>query len=160
MEENQISGEESVEAHGPQPMQMQGGVINAEQVHAAGAIKQINANQVTVEQSGVLSIQGGSIEVSNAGVGFARAQTAIFNDSGANILVAESVEGNEPAANLMIARSVRGDSIKTSILLSGNVEGPVETKLDTQGALVFGLAVGAGFGLLLSLFQLLLGRKR
>lgn len=159
-DETPISWEDQADNPSQEPINAEGGVIYADQVHATGAIKQINANQVTLEQAAVMNIQSGSIEATNAGIGIASTQTATLNQAGAYILLAQSVEGEDPSANLMIARSIRGNSIKTSVLLSNHVEGSVETKLDTQGALFFGLAAGAGLGLVLSIFGFLMGRKQ
>jgi hypothetical protein len=60
---------------------------------------------------------------------------------------------------LLVAQQVRGGSIKTAVLLAGQVDGPVETSLDTPRALLAGLAAGIGAGLVLLIGSLAKQRR-
>jgi hypothetical protein len=73
---------------------------------------------------------------------------------------AQAVELHEAQAAVVVAREVHSGSLRTGVLLAGRVEGPVETIVDTPRALLAGLSAGIGIGLVLFLFQLLLGRRK
>jgi hypothetical protein len=62
-------------------------------------------------------------------------------------------------AGLVIARRVEGSPVQTKILLAGQVDGPVETVIETQQAAIFGLFTGAVMGLVLFALSRLGGRK-
>lgn len=137
-----------------------GGDIHADQVTAQGMINQINANHVELENSAVLMVQSGSMDITNGGIGFARTEQAIFTTGGAGMLVANSVNGENIGANLLISREVQATAIKTTVLLAGRVEGPVETTVDARGAMFAGLAAGIGLGVVLVVTRLLGDMRR
>ena len=62
-------------------------------------------------------------------------------------------------ACLVVAQQVEADSIQTKVLLAGQVEGPVETLLDTQQVAIFGAVLGVVTGVVLFMLGILLGRK-
>jgi len=56
-------------------------------------------------------------------------------------------------------QDVTGESIRSTILLSGNINGNVETVLDTPRAMLAGLTAGVAVGLVLFAGKLLTRRK-
>ena len=67
--------------------------------------------------------------------------------------------GEQTSAGVIVAQQVTGESIQTKVLLAGNVEGDVETMMDTNQALFAGVAAGAVIGMFLFLGQLFSRRK-
>ncbi|MEJ2709589.1 MAG: hypothetical protein P8074_18405 [Anaerolineales bacterium] len=64
----------------------------------------------------------------------------------------------ESSAGLVVSQQVRAEQVRSTILLAGQVNGTVETVLDTPRALLAGLASGVAVGLVL-LAGNLLSRK-
>ena len=134
----------------------------------------VSAEHVEIHQGGAQTVQGRLVEIHQGGVQFVEADTVVIEQggslsiqakqatltqSGAGILSAEAVSlGQDSTAGVIIARRVDGPVIRTSVLLAGEVYGNVETTMDSRGALLAGLGIGIGLGVLLSLKRFLGGR--
>ena len=83
-----------------------------------------------------------------------------MKDGGAGGIYSDTVEmGEGSAAGLVIAQQVNGENIQTKLLLAGKVDGSVETLLDTNQALFFGIAAGAVISLFLLIGQFFTRRR-
>jgi hypothetical protein len=60
---------------------------------------------------------------------------------------------------LTVARQVNGDSIKTAVLFAGEINGPVETVIDQNNAMIFGVFAGLVAGLVIAIFKYFTGNK-
>jgi len=83
-----------------------------------------------------------------------------LQDSSSVVLVTENAKLQESRNGLLVASKVEADTINTTILLTRNVEGNVETVLDTPRALLAGLTAGVAVGLVLFVGQLLTKRDK
>jgi hypothetical protein len=63
-------------------------------------------------------------------------------------------------SGLIVSREINAGTIKTGVLLTGNVQGNVETAIDTPRALLLGIASGVAMGMVFFLLRLLFGRKK
>jgi hypothetical protein len=103
-------------------------------------------------------VQAGEIIVQNGATGMARAETADLNGY-TGVVVAGTANLGNAYAGVVAGREVRGERIESIILLSRNVQGNVQTVIDTRGALIAGIVGGLFAGLMLLLGRALLGRK-
>ena len=119
-----------------------------------GGANQVEADRVTIEQAGALLVDTDQVDANQSGIGFLRADEASFQESSVGVLVTGTADLKNSNNGVVIARQVNGDSIKTTFLMAGVVEGPVETVLDTQQAMIFGAASGLAVGLMLLISKL------
>jgi hypothetical protein len=125
-----------------------------------GGASHIEAQQVKLVQGGAGSIQAASVQVSEGGVGIVQAETVALTQTGVAVLYSQAVEAQaDIQAGLLFARQASAKKIETKLLLAGNVEGQVETVMDTRQALLAGLGAGLMVGTLLLVGQLLAHRK-
>jgi hypothetical protein len=124
-----------------------------------GGAGQIEAQQVTLTQGGVGVVKTASMDIREGGVGVLRSEQATIVNGGAAVVVADAVDVKDVCAGVVITRNMRGENIRTGVLLTGQVEGNVETILDTPRAMLAGLTAGAAIGLVLWIGYLLTGRK-
>jgi hypothetical protein len=74
-------------------------------------------------------------------------------------VVADEVEQQNCRSGVVITRSADMRGSSTLVLLAGQTNGPVETLLDTRGALLAGLIGGTVTGLVLFVGNLLFRRR-
>ena len=135
-------------------------VVAAEVDVRQGGANRIEAEKVTITQGGVGQVQAANFDLKEGGAGIVRTETLGMSQSGAGIVYSQTVELRENSqAGLVFARQVSGDRIKTKLLLAGNVDGQVETVMDTRQALLAGIGSGFVLGLMLLIGQLLSRRK-
>ena len=114
----------------------------------------MQAQQVKVQQSFVGYSDVESLEIVQGGAMVISAAEATVTQGGATVLLANNVMIQEGGAGIVMARQVKGPA-RTGVLLAGEVEGPIETILDTRGALLFGIAAGAAIGAVILIGKLL-----
>jgi hypothetical protein len=100
---------------------------------------------LAVSQCGIVATQAGEVASSNGKMGFVYAQTADLNEVTAGMIVGRQIKGRGP--------------IHTTVLLAGQVDGPVETLIDTPRVVLGGLVTGIVVGLVLFVMNLLTGQK-
>ena len=122
--------------------------------------QEIHGDQVNVHQSGVLSIQAEHLTLEQGSAFMACATEATFQNSSTVVAILDSGTLQDSTAGVVIARQVLQGPVHTTVLLAGQVEGPVETLLDTPRALLAGLASGVAVGLVLLLGKLFTWRRR
>jgi len=128
------------------------------EVKQGGAVK-LQAQDIRLSQGGALSIEGETVILNNGFAGIVRAEEASLTDCGAGIVVAEQTSLQNVQSGLLVAGEVTSETVKATIFLAGNVEGNVETVLDTPRAMLAGLTAGVAVGLVLFIGQLLTRRK-
>ena len=135
-------------------------VIATEVELKQGGVNRIEAQQVVLSQGGVGFVQAASFNIKDGGAGLVRAETIEMTNAGAAIIYGQTVGMKEESfAGLVFARRIEAEKINTKVLLAGNVEGQVETVMDTRQALLSGLAGGFVVGILLLIGQLFSRRK-
>jgi hypothetical protein len=137
------------------------GKVNATEVEIrqGGAIG-VDAEKVSIVQGGILMTQSDQLDISQGGLGVANVGDVTFNNSQVGAVFSDTANLNEATANLLVTRRVYGGPVRSTILLAGQVDGPVETMLDTPRALLVGIAAGMSMGLLLFLGNILTGKNR
>lgn len=122
--------------------------------------QEIHGDQVNVHQSGVLSVQAEHLILEQSSAFMARAADATLQNSSTVVAIADSGTLQDSTAGIVIARQVLQGPVHTTVLLASQVEGPVETLLDTPRALLAGLASGVAVGLVMLIGRLLTRRRR
>jgi hypothetical protein len=104
-------------------------------------------------------VNAGTVNLSEGGIGLVRSEQAAVSNGGVNILYTGSAQLQDTQTALMVARQVQG-AARSTILIAGQVEGPVQTTLDTPRAILAGLTAGIAVGLVLFVGRLLTLRRR
>ena len=119
-------------------------VVKADEVYVSmGAVNTVYAEKAHVEMGAVALVDCDTLDVERAAVGVGRARELRLEGGGAGLVVADRAELN---------------NARTLVLLSREVNGTVETVLDTRGAALAGIMAGLGVGLMLIIGGLL-GRR-
>jgi hypothetical protein len=161
MPDNELESDPEVHVEIPEiSTEISLGVINAYEVNTSGAVAQVYAHQLNLNEGAILLAQTGSIDLREGAIFAARAEQLSLNESAAMVIQANQASLEESTVNLLLARSVQANTIKTKVLLCGQVNGDVETMLDVPRTLLGGLAAGVGVGAVLLLSKLFFGRKR
>ncbi len=85
----------------------------------------------------------------------ARGVSVALQQSGAGVLVAQTAQVDNSGVGILVAKDLHLERSRSLILLARNVDGQVETVLDTRGALLTGLSAGLAVGLILFLRSLM-----
>lgn len=148
--------------------------VQAELVRASSSqIKQLSAQEVDLRDSVAVVVNAETVNARKTGVGHLEAGnftllegTVLASKSNsatlkgrAGLVVSETTGIENGSAGVLISRYVNGENIRTGILISRNVEGNVETLLDTRSTILAGVVAGAVLGSLLMLGQFLFRRK-
>ncbi len=157
----QAKDEKIVEAEAVQVNQSNISQVNAEKVEfQQGSAARVYADQVTVRQGGVGITQATSANVSQSGVGIVRASDVTLEKCSAQAVIAQTAIENGGTTGLLIAREVHANPIRAFVVLAQNIDGQVETTLDTRGAILAGVIAGIAAGLVGLVGRLLSNRKR
>lgn len=118
--------------------------VDAENVEIdASAINTVQADDVQISASGVLQVDADEVSLTNGGIFASRSGHFTANNASVLAAVAESASLSESSAGIVIGDVVHaGPGSRTGILLAREVHGPVETVLDTERAIAFGVAAG------------------
>jgi len=137
------------------------------------AAQEITADEVDLQQSATLDVTTAemsareaalglvtarNVELNNSAVGIIRAETANITGS-AGVVLAESANLGNTYAGLVAGSQVRSEKIESLILLARNVEGDVQTVIDTRSALIAGMVGGLFAGIFMLVGRMLFGRK-
>lgn len=149
--------------------------VNAPVVHADQvAVENIHAEDASLHLGLVGAVYAQRVTGRRVAVGVIETQTALLSETlalaahademtlkgRAVVLSAENVEAENVYAGGVMAANVSAANIRTGILLGRNVHGPVETLLDTRGALLAGISAGVVTGLVLLVGKLLFRRRK
>ena len=149
-------------------------VIEAEMVrlHQSG-VQEITADEVELHQSIALDITTAEIsthetalglvtardvEMTNSAAGAIRAQNVNVLGS-AGIVLGESVNLGNTYAGVVAGGDIRSERIESVFLFARNVEGEVQTVVDTRSALIAGLVGGLFAGIIVLVGRIAFRRK-
>ena len=161
----------------PEVVNMQGTdveSVQAELVRASSSqIKRLTAQEVDLRDSivvvaeadtvnarrvGMAHLEAGNLTLLDGTILAARTNSAIINGRAA-LVVSDLASIENGVTGVLVGRDVRGDRIRTKVLISRNVQGNVETLLDTRSTLMVGMVAGAVAGTILMLGRFLFRRK-
>ena len=140
-------------------------------VHQSG-VKEIAAQEVGLHETAVGRVTAATLTAHESAAGVVQAENATFAESGIGAARAETLQlqGNagvlfsgdasvaDSAVGVLAGRSLRAERVNTVVLLAGEVEGEVQTVLDTRGAILAGLVGGVTAGIFLAAAQFLFRR--
>jgi hypothetical protein len=130
-------------------------VVAGELEITQGGLGRVEAQQVIMRQAGAGIVESASVDIKNGGSLIVRSQDVLMRQSGSGAVFSDALTMHSSQAGVVVGQNVQGDLIKTSILLAGQVDGPVETTLDTPRALLAGLTAGVAMGLVCVVGKLL-----
>jgi len=135
-------------------------IIATEMELKQGAANRIEAQQVILSDSVVGLVQTAGLDLKDSAAGIVRAESIDFTQSGVGVVYSQAVDMKEETrAGLVFARQISGEKINTKLLLAGNVDGQIETVMDTRQALLAGLSAGFVLGISLLIGQVVSRRK-
>jgi len=123
-----------------------------------GAALDVTAADVKAREAALGLVTARDVELTNSAVGIIRAETANIAGS-AGVVLAESANLGNTYAGVVAGSQVRSERIESLVLLARNVEGDVQTVVDTRSALIAGLVGGLFAGIFLLVGHMLFGRK-
>ena len=124
--------------------------MEEDQIDAVGVgVAKIVAQHVTFTDGIAGIIETGTLELSDSAAIVIQSQNANVKDALAGVIITNTANVQDTQANVLVAQEIHGGPVRSVILLAGNVEGPVETYLNTRQALFAGLAAGIGAGFVL-----------
>jgi len=138
------------------------------------AAQEITADEVDLQQSAALDVTTAElaareaalglvtakeVELTNSAVGIFRAENANVAGS-AGLVLAETANLGNTYAGVVVGGQVRSERIESLILLARNVEGDVQTVVDTRSALIAGMVGGLFAGIFLLVGRMLFGRDQ
>jgi len=148
---------------------------SAETVNLRGTmVDTVEADEVHIHQGGVNRVFAGVVEMDTGGAATIDAETVSLNESVGLVVRADVIDANECGSGIMTALELRMTNSRaglalaeradlqdssTLVLIAREVNGTVETVLDTRGAILAGLVAGVAAGLVL-LAGGLLARRR
>lgn len=124
-----------------------------------GGAGTIESDRVAIHQGFVARMDADQVDVSSGAVGIVDTNQAVLNDSKVLLMSAGSAELHNTCMGVVFAQQLQGESIQTSFLVSKQVEGSVNTILDTPRAILAGLTAGIAFGLVYLVGSLLVRRR-
>ena len=124
-----------------------------------GGANQITASDIELRQGGALQVQGERVTLDHAAAGTVRGDLISATDGGIGVAVGEDVKLYNAQVGAVVGRKIDADNSSSVILLAQEVNGTVETMLDTRGALLAGVVSGITIGLLLIVGRLFTRRR-
>ncbi len=149
-------------------------VIEAEMVRMhQSAVQEITADEVALHQSAALDVAAAEVSAHESALGLVNAKDVEMTNSAAAAIRAENVNVNGSVgvvmadtvnlgntyAGVVVGGQVKAEQIETLFLLSNQVEGDVQTVVDTRGALIAGTVGGLLTGIILLIGRLMFGRR-
>jgi hypothetical protein len=125
-------------------------------------VETVEADEVHIQQAGVNRVLAGVVEMDTGGAVTIDAETVSLSESVGVVVRADVLDANECSGGVLVARDMRLTNSRaglivadhadlqdssTVVLLARQVNGPVETVLDTRGAILAGLVAGVAAGL-------------
>lgn len=158
----EMSGQTIEQVHGT-IVRLQQSMVN--QLHAEqaqlvqSAARRVEADWVEVQQGAVQLIEAGTVRTRGGLAMAVRGDMIAAEQLGTLVLRAEELTLADSCAGLLIGQNVQAGNVNTFIFVGKHVEGQVNTVLDSRGAALLGLALGAVLGTL-SLIGGWVGRSR
>jgi hypothetical protein len=144
-------------------MEEQAGEKSEEMIDLRGTIVEtVEADEVHIQQAGINRVFAGVVEMDTGGAVTIDAETVSLSESVGLVVRAEVLDANDCSGGVLVARDMRLTNSRaglaiadhadlrdssTVVLLARQVNGPVETVLDTRGAILAGLVAGVAAGL-------------
>lgn len=159
----ETGGEEQTGALPDEPQKLYGTLVESVEadevlVHQGG-VNRVFAGVVEIDRGGAATIDAENVSLQRSVGVVVRADALEANDSGGGVLVARDLRLTASRVGVAVAERAELQDSSTVILLAREVHGPVETLLDTRGAILAGLATGIAAGLV-CLAGGLLSRRR
>lgn len=137
------------------------GSIEAQEVELyQSAAGQINADYVSTHNALLGEVHSGAATINGSAVVMLQAQDAALNGPAGIVSTQNAVLSDGASMGIMLATSVKAEKVRTVLLIASEVEGPVETVLDTRRVVLASLLAGAAAGAVVLLGQLFFGRRK
>jgi hypothetical protein len=144
-------------------MELHGGAIEtlqADQVNMQmGGAQKIEATEVFLHQSAAAMIEAGHVDMRQTAAIAVRGNAVTTAQTASLTAVADRLEQRNCRSGVVIARVADMHASSALVLLAGQTNGPVETLLDTRGALLAGLIGGTVMGAILIAGSLIFRRR-
>lgn len=124
-----------------------------------GGANRIVAGDVDLKNGAAIQVYGDKVALDNAVSGIIQANDVSTQGGGAGVVMGDRVQLTNARTGVTIGRSVISENSSSILLLAQEVNGTVETVLDTRGALLAGLISGIAVGLVLFVGNLLARRR-
>jgi hypothetical protein len=137
------------------------GSLNADETDLhQGVALDVNAHNLSANTSWIGVSQSTSASVKNSLLVATRADQIQLEGSLAGGIYSESASlGEGSQAGILVTGKVSGQNIRTVVLVARQVEGPVETMIDTRQVALASVLTGIACGAILLLGQFLFRRK-
>ncbi len=137
------------------------GSLHAEEVelHQAVALD-VDAQNLNANTSVIGVVQAASVTTTNSLLVAARAERLEINNSLTGGVYADNTilaEGSQ--TGILVTGKASGEQIRTVVLVARQVDGPVETMLDTRQVALASVLAGVACGIVILLGQFLFRRK-
>lgn len=160
MAEQQISGEDPMSEESERKesteldadvITLEGGTVDAVEADRVqivqGGARTITASEVNINTGSAFSIEADQVVMQQSGAFVAQARQMGLDTSTGFALLGNEVDMEKSRAGMVVARDINLSNSSTVVLLAKNVTGPVETLLDTRGAIYAGLIAGIAMGM-------------
>ena len=125
----------------------------------SGVVRQLKAQNVSMQQCTTLAAQSGSLVFANGNIGIVQAGDVEMTNGAVSFMQCDTAEVRDSTVSMIVGRNVQANSLHTSFLLAGHVDGNVVTLVDARRAALAGLVGGVAAGLVLFAARLLYNRK-
>jgi hypothetical protein len=129
------------------------------EIHQSGALM-VNGEYVSAHSAVIGVVQSGAVTVNGGAVGFVQTQDAGLTGPVGVVVGDEVVLTDSATVGVLGASSVKAEHVRTVVLLARNVEGSVETALDTRQVVLASVVAGIAAGAVVQLGQMLFGRSK
>jgi len=138
------------------------GSLHAEEVelHQAAAMD-VDAQNLNANTSVIGVVQAASVTTTNSLLLAARAERLEINNSLTGGIYADNtILGEGSQTGVLVTGKASGEQIRTVVLVARQVDGPVETMLDTRQVALASVLTGVACGIVILLGQFLFRRKK
>jgi len=135
--------------------------LHAEEVdlHQAAAMD-VDAQILNANTSAIGIVQATSVSASNSLLLAARSEQLEINNSLTGVIYAKSTSlGEGSQTGILVTGNVSGEQIRSVVLIARQVDGSVQTMIDTRQVALAGVLTGVACGIVLLLGQFLFRRK-
>ncbi len=138
------------------------GSLHAEEVELLQAVAlDVDARDLNANMSALGVVQSTSVSATNSLLLAARAEHLEINNSLIGGIYADNtILGEGSQAGVLVTGKASGEHIRTVVLVARQVDGPVETMLDTRQVALASVLTGVACGIVILLGQFLFRRKK
>jgi uncharacterized membrane-anchored protein len=138
------------------------GSLHAEEVELHQAIAMdVDAQNLNANMSAIGVAQSTSVSSTNSLLVAARAERLeIRNSLTGGFFADNTILGEGSQTGILVTGKASGEQIRTVVLVARQVEGPVETMLDTRQVALASVLTGVACGVVILMGQFLFRRKR